>query len=137
MNYKTTMPLRALVVDDDVHYLRFLKDFLEDRGFIVTTAASPETALKIAAAYQQKQKPFHIAFIDYIMPEMDGTQFSRKVKAITPGIYNIMITGYDTIENISRICKESTLDQGFGKGEQIEIFEKFLYTAEQGVEANR
>lgn len=136
IHYKNPDSLKALVVDDDVHYLRFLKDFLEDRGFIVTTSSVPAEALKIAEACQKNQTPFHVAVIDYLMPEMDGTKFSRQIKKITPTIYNIIMTGYDTIENISQICKESTLDQGFGKGEDIEIFELFLHTAVQGVEEN-
>ena len=45
-----------------------------------------------------KQQQFDIAFMDMMMPEYDGVEVLREVKAITPGLAVVMMSGYSLDE---------------------------------------
>ena len=70
--------LRILVVDDDADARRLLDQLLRDTGAEVTTAMSADEAL----GYFAKAK-FDVIVSDIGMPERDGYQFMRAVRART------------------------------------------------------
>ena len=86
--------LRLLLVDDEVDFLRTTAQRLRLRGLDVTTAASGEEALQIAAA-----QPVDVALIDLAMPGMDGLQTLAKLKERIPALKVVfLLTGRATIK---------------------------------------
>jgi signal transduction histidine kinase/ActR/RegA family two-component response regulator len=69
--------IRVLAVDDEEDALALLRVVLETAGADVTTVASPLTALERLAALQP-----HVLIVDLGMPEMDGFEFIRRVRAL-------------------------------------------------------
>ncbi len=69
------MPKRILVVDDEPHILRLLKDALTRRGYEVVSAASGEQA--IAAV---KEQPPALIFMDVMMPGMSGLAATKAIR---------------------------------------------------------
>jgi two-component system, chemotaxis family, chemotaxis protein CheY len=69
--------MQALVVDDAKAMRLILKRFLRQIGFAVSEAADGRAALEMLA---QMERP-DVVFVDCFMPEMDGYEFIRAVRA--------------------------------------------------------
>lgn len=67
---------RVLVVDDMPETVEVLVETLLLKGFDVIPAYDPKTALKIAM-----DRPPDIILLDIMMPEMDGYEVCRRLKA--------------------------------------------------------
>jgi two-component system OmpR family response regulator len=65
-----------LVVDDDAHIREVMRFALTKAGHQVTEAADGATALALAQA-----KPFDLVVLDIVMPEMDGLELCRRLRA--------------------------------------------------------
>ena len=71
---------KILVVDDDITLRAALTRHLVDRGFMVEDAASGVEAL---ASFEKE--PPDLVVSDVMMPEMDGFEFCRKIRASRSG----------------------------------------------------
>jgi DNA-binding response OmpR family regulator len=69
------MAKRILVVDDDENILSLERTILEQKGFVVTTAAGGAEALEILGS-----EDFDLVLLDVMMPEIDGFTVCRKIK---------------------------------------------------------
>jgi DNA-binding response OmpR family regulator len=65
-----------LAVDDDAPVLRSVKRVLEKAGFTVSIASSGQEALTLIA----QERP-DLIVLDIIMPEMDGLEVCRRIRA--------------------------------------------------------
>jgi putative two-component system response regulator len=65
-----------LVVDDIPLNRQFLKDELEDEGYLVSTAEDGEQALAIVA-----DNPPDLILLDVMMPKLDGFEVCRRLKS--------------------------------------------------------
>ncbi len=91
--------VQILAVDDDYEILDYFKDVMRRFGFPCSTALSGEEALRMV----NKNAAFNICFVDWQMPEMDGLEVIRALKAEIQDekTYVIMISAFDwgAIEN--------------------------------------
>lgn len=90
-------PLLVLIVDDVPDNVAVLHDALDESGYTVLVANSGKTALEVAA----KAEP-DVILLDAIMPEMDGFEVCRKLKANnkTSQIPVIFMTGLTETESV-------------------------------------
>jgi DNA-binding response OmpR family regulator/signal recognition particle receptor subunit beta len=86
------MSAKILIVDDDPKWLRVVSLYLEQRQYLVTTAATGEDALE-----QITQDHPHLIVADISMPGIDGYELCRRVRqnAATRTIPFIFLTGRD------------------------------------------
>jgi signal transduction histidine kinase/DNA-binding response OmpR family regulator len=81
--------VRVLTVDDDLDILMYFTDIAQSFGLSCDVAVSGEKALELIG----QKGGYHIYFIDWKMPEMDGIQLSREIKArVTENSIVIMIS---------------------------------------------
>jgi DNA-binding NarL/FixJ family response regulator len=66
---------KLLLIDDDPNLILLVKDYLEFRGYMVTTAENGREALEIL----EKELPDMI-ICDVMMPEMDGYTFVDRIR---------------------------------------------------------
>jgi CheY-like chemotaxis protein len=107
--------LRILIVDDLEDNGVLLCDALQMRGFEARYAPDGATALALAPDFAP-----HIAILDVLMPEMDGYELGRRLRAL-PGhekICLIAISGFDRDAGAARaagfhghVMKPMTLDR--------------------------
>ncbi|MBF2026715.1 MAG: response regulator transcription factor [Oscillatoriales cyanobacterium C42_A2020_001] len=71
---------RVLVVDDDATLRMALTRYLEKRGYAVQSASSGVEALTVF-----EQDPPDLVVSDVMMPEMDGLEFCRRLRASRSG----------------------------------------------------
>ena len=73
--------IRTLVVDDNATHRRFLMELMQLWNIRVDHTATGEDALRIMRQASTAGDPFHLAIVDQYMPEMDGVELARKIKA--------------------------------------------------------
>lgn len=81
---------RILVVDDELEVCEYLKEFLEGKGYVVTTASSGAEALKAV----ESGRP-HLVLLDIVMPGMNGLDALKQILEIDSGIGVIMLTSVE------------------------------------------
>jgi two-component system NtrC family sensor kinase len=85
--------MEILIADDEMIARNLLKKILEDSGYRVHAV---ENGQKAWDCYQEK--PYRIVITDWMMPEMDGLDLCRKIRAAdsTDYTYIIIITARDS-----------------------------------------
>ena len=81
--------LKILVVDDEEPVLEVLADMLRDRGHAVRVALGGEAGLTEFQRWQPQ-----VVFSDLGMPEVNGWDVARRVKAQAPGTPIVLVTGW-------------------------------------------
>jgi len=85
---------RILVVDDEMGPRESLRMILKPRHDIAT-ADSGEAALRTLRTFHPD-----LIFMDIKMPQMDGIELLRRIKAIDGSIEVVMITAYASLETV-------------------------------------
>jgi len=96
---------KVLVADDEAIVRQSLRDWLDDVGHQVLTAASGPQALEII----RKEKP-SVLITDLVMPGMDGIELMKKARELSPGIEVIIITAYGSIPTAINAIREGAYD---------------------------
>jgi UDP-3-O-[3-hydroxymyristoyl] N-acetylglucosamine deacetylase len=95
----------VLVVDDEERIRSSLRGILSDEGFrVVDTGSSPAVMDLIA-----RESPA-IVLLDVWMPDMDGIELLRRIKAQQPRVPVIMISGHANIQNAVAATKLGAAD---------------------------
>jgi UDP-3-O-[3-hydroxymyristoyl] N-acetylglucosamine deacetylase len=95
----------VLVVDDEERIRSSLRGILSDEGFrVVDTGSSPAVMDLIA-----RESPA-IVLLDVWMPDMDGIELLRRIKAEQPRVPVIMISGHANIQNAVAATKLGAAD---------------------------
>jgi putative two-component system response regulator len=81
--------MRALIVDDDELSLEMLQDILREMGYEVERAANGRQALE-----RLRRDPIHLVITDWEMPEMNGLELCRAIRAedFDGYVFTIMLT---------------------------------------------
>lgn len=79
----------ALVVDDEEGVRRFVDRALREAGYKTVTANGGVEALTAAAS-----GTFDILVTDLMMPEMTGDELARRLRAQTPSLKVLYLTGF-------------------------------------------
>lgn len=90
------MAIKILVVDDDNYMRSFLLKRLTSLGYEVYLAENGEQGLEVA----KEERP-HLIISDWMMPQMDGTEFCHHIKN-HPDLkyaYFILLTARDSAED--------------------------------------
>jgi len=66
---------KVLAVDNNPIILKFMSDFLGNRGYHVLTAADGLSALEVLKTYRP-----NVIFLDLIMPNIDGKKLCRIIR---------------------------------------------------------
>jgi two-component system response regulator HydG len=90
----TETPAHILVIDDDKAMRDACFQILSRQGYRVELAASAKQGLILL-----ERLSFDTILLDLVMPDMDGLETLKKIKALDPEIQVVIITGYGTIQS--------------------------------------
>ena len=74
--------VRALIVDDNHVNCRVLFEQTIKWGMVSSVTLSPQEALVAIEESKRKGQPFDVVLLDYQMPDMDGAQLTRSIRAM-------------------------------------------------------
>jgi two-component system response regulator HydG len=90
----TETSAHILVIDDDKAMRDACFQILSRQGYRVELAASAKQGLILL-----ERLSFDTILLDLVMPDIDGLETLKKIKALDPEIEVIIITGYGTIQS--------------------------------------
>jgi UDP-3-O-[3-hydroxymyristoyl] N-acetylglucosamine deacetylase len=117
-----------LIVDDEESIRVTLSQVLEDEGFSTLTAGDGKIALDII-----RNKQPDLVILDIWMPEMDGIEVLRQIKAIDVDIPVLMISGHASIATAiesSRLGAADFIEKPFDLENVLEAVQRFLGISE-------
>jgi CheY-like chemotaxis protein len=85
--------LRLLYIDDDERVLESLKACLEFFGHQVGAASGGTRGVEMFCIDALKSEPYDVVITDLNMPNMDGYEVARQIKAESPETPVILISG--------------------------------------------
>ena len=91
---KPKRSLHILCIDDDPHVRELLNDCFTHLGHRVVVAGCGKDGLEIFRNAILKNQPFEVIITDMGMPDIDGRQVARTIKAECPTMPVIMLTGW-------------------------------------------
>ncbi len=95
----------VLVVDDEERIRSSIRGILSDEGFRVVDTGNAPTVMDLIA----RENPA-IVLLDVWMPDMDGIELLRRIKAEQPRVPVIMISGHANIQNAVAATKLGAAD---------------------------
>jgi len=120
MNNTEKKPI-VLVVDDHPKVLRFIEIDLKLRGFEVVTTLSGEEALEFVKA----KKP-DIMLLDIIMPEMDGFEVLKQLRAFSQLPVIAFSASHTNRDDAMRLGANDFITKPFHPDEMVRRIEAFL-----------
>jgi DNA-binding NtrC family response regulator len=96
----TEAPAQILVIDDDKALRDACYQILSRQGYQVELAASARQGLTLL-----ERLSFDAILLDLVMPDLDGLEALKKLRALDPDVEVIIITGYGTIQSAVECIK--------------------------------
>lgn len=81
----------VLIVEDEEAILDLGKRILEDFGYTVLIAKTPEEAIRLV---KENAGDIHLLITDVVMPEMNGRALAERLTAIVPDLKYLYMSGY-------------------------------------------
>jgi putative two-component system response regulator len=119
-----------LFVDDEDYILRSLDHLFSNRGYRLLLASSGSEALMFLNSEQ-----VDVIITDYRMPGMDGIEFLKRAKEVSPSSVRIMLTGFSDIDVTIAAINEGEIHKYITKPwsneDLIKVIEGSLVQAEK------
>ena len=110
---KSTKVLSAMIIDDEIDFVRIFEEMLYTLGInVVATAYSGKDAVEL---YQILVPD--IVFLDLMMPEYDGFNALKMIKQTDPSSKVIIVTANPEIENIMKLKADALVMKPFDMSE--------------------
>ena len=93
-----------LIIDDDKFILNVFSRILRKQGYEVDTVETGKEALEKLGS-----KDYDLALVDVKLPDVDGTDLISKISKINHDIIKIVITGFPSLEDATKVMDEGAI----------------------------
>jgi len=121
---------QIMIVDDEVIICNMFEKILTSAGFTVLTETNPRRALE---RIREMPNRIDLALIDLKMPEMNGIDVIKAVKAMAPEIVCIVLTGFASVDNTIAAIRAGAYDFM----QKPVDFDELTFALKRGVEHRR
>ncbi|MDP6351738.1 MAG: response regulator [Alphaproteobacteria bacterium] len=83
--------IRILIVDDDGEFADGLAELIELDGHDVRIVATGAQGVTAAV-----EEAYDIVLMDIGLPDIDGVECLRRIRALKPGVHALLMTGYSS-----------------------------------------
>ena len=107
-----SLPLQILVAEDNPVNKKVALRLLERLGYMADSVVNGEEALRVTS-----EKKYELVFMDVQMPEMDGIEATRRIRAEVPPPFQPVIIALtaNAIHGDADICREAGMDDYISK----------------------
>jgi two-component system NtrC family response regulator len=98
-------PYAILIIDDEQTQVKALLGFLKKQGYRTEGTTSPAEGID-----KVQNLPIDLVLTDYKMPEKNGVEVLREVKAINPEVDVVVMTAYGSIESAKEALQAGAID---------------------------
>jgi DNA-binding NtrC family response regulator len=121
-------PLNILVIDDELDLRNLFARLLNGEEHQVVLAESAEEGLQLLPHWT-----FHIAFVDHMLPGMEGLVLGEYLRRNNPDMSIVMMTGSNDprIERRSRDLSLKFMPKPFGIRDVLGTIEEYLVSARE------
>ncbi|RKX29686.1 MAG: hypothetical protein DRP47_01200 [Candidatus Zixiibacteriota bacterium] len=99
-----------LIVDDEPNVIKSLRRLLVDTDYEIFTAESGEAGLDIL-----KENEIQLIVSDYRMPGMNGVEFLRQAKELSPSTIRIILSGFADVSAVVEAINNGHVYKFIGK----------------------
>ena len=99
------MSANVLLIDDETDFLNVMAERMTVRGMQVATASSAKDGLA-----KVETGNFDVVVLDLAMPEMDGVETLKQLKAKKPDLEVILLTGHASVKQGIEAMKLGALE---------------------------
>jgi two-component system, chemotaxis family, chemotaxis protein CheY len=118
-----TTPKRMLIVDDDSETRRLYRFLFSSSGYSVEEAEDG-----IAALHKLAEQPnIPLVITDMNMPQMDGIELIKAIRASYPNTYLILVTAFGTTE-MAKAAHKAGANEYLAKPFDFEELERRVHT---------
>ena len=117
-------PRTVLLVDDDATMLTFHQKLLASEGYRILTATSALDGFDILARHH-----VDVIVTDYMMPEMNGIEFLKRVRQLYPSIVRLMLSGASDMHSLIATINEGAIYKFLEKPASARPFRRALRDA--------
>jgi CheY-like chemotaxis protein len=119
-------PLRILCIDDEPDLREVLRDVLMLAHHQVTVASGGQDGLDLFRSSLKAGEPYEVVITDLGMPEVDGHDVARAIKAESPQTPVIMLTGWGALPGADG-KPASQVDAVIGKPPRMQELSNLLF----------
>jgi len=95
--------IKVLIIDDSQFVIKHLSQIFLSRDFeVVGTAENGRMGLELL---KQHKGQIDLITLDITMPEMDGIETLKQIRAIDPNVTIVMVTALGTVEAVREAIK--------------------------------
>ncbi len=126
----TTETTRVLIIEDDTDVRAMLRRMLQQAGYDTVEARDGRLGLEACAACR-----VDVVLTDIVMPEMEGIETIREIRARYPDVAIVAMSGGDTDYDDSYLSMarmlgaKHTLTKPFRRNELLTIIEEIRHSA--------
>lgn len=115
---------KVIIIDDQISVIESFKEILKIKDYDVVGFEKGKEAIESI-----KTNKYDIAFVDLRMPEMDGIEVLKNIKAVDPSIEVIIVTAYASEESFANAITLGAMEylrKPFLMGEVYALAERAL-----------
>lgn len=94
--------IRIMIVDDEENVRNALRRVLKREGYEVTTAGGGSEALNLIKSFRPD-----VVISDFLMPEMNGVEFLKRVRDTYPEAIRIILTAHADVQMAVQAINEA------------------------------
>ena len=102
--------LNVLVIDDDPIACEHARIVLGQVGISCDTAGSGQEGIKMVEVRKARQTPYNLLLIDWKMPDMDGIETTRRIRAVAGNEIPVIILTSYSWDDIAATAREAGVD---------------------------
>jgi DNA-binding response OmpR family regulator len=88
--------MRILIVEDESSIANFLRDGLEEEGFVTDVAGNGKQGLQLAL---DNLEDYDAILLDWMLPGMNGIEICRQIRLINKEVPILFLTAKDTVDD--------------------------------------
>lgn len=96
---------KILIIDDEPAQVQALAGFLEKKGYDIQSALNGREGLQ-----QIERQTIDLVITDFRLPDIDGLEVLKRIRAINPDIDVIMMTAYGSVESAVEAMRAGAVD---------------------------